>query len=85
MSGDPAAAYGPKPANVGSVASHVHAAPSVDDQIPPRQLVSPLGPVARKPVGVAATPKTWPSLALSTLAGAQDWPSAERQAVTVGA
>src|SRR5450759_3972920 len=53
---DAVAAYGPKSANAGSEATHCQARPSVDAQIPPRQLCSPDGPVARNPSGVTVTP-----------------------------
>src|SRR5512132_391234 len=85
MVGEPAAAYGPKPAKAGSVASQAQLAPSLGVQIPPRQLPPPLGPVARNRPAVAATLKTWPPVAASTDAAVHDRPSTERQAMTTGA
>ncbi len=58
--GEAAAAYAANPPIDGSAATHVQASPSADDQIPPRQLSVPDGPVPRKPPGTAATLNSWP-------------------------
>src|SRR6476620_12681454 len=52
--------------------------------MPPRQLGSLDGPVARNPLGVMATLKTCPPRPSSTGAGCQVCPSGDHQASTAG-